>query len=140
MGCRTTNPDIVQPMRSLPSHWGPIGALLAMCPARCFAALGMHNVLARTWAACVFSIKLLTGDVRQLLGDHAAVWVFLAVATLNVAVRQSTLSRPAHDRATPRSSERSGRGITKNRMAESSFGISRLLNHSSDYSPFSTFS
>jgi hypothetical protein len=46
------------------------------------------NVLAYV-GACVLSIKLLTGDVRQLLATTPAVWVFLAVATLNVAVRQS---------------------------------------------------
>lgn len=82
--------DIVQPMPFVyPPHWGPIGALLAMVPWPVASRLwdGI-NVLAYV-GACVFSIKLLTGDVRQLLATTPAVWVFLAVATLNVAVRQS---------------------------------------------------
>jgi hypothetical protein len=81
--------DIVQPMPFVyPPHWGPIAVLLGLLPwavaSRIWDAV---NVVAYL-GACAFVLTLAGGRVRDLAAKPA-VWVFLAIATLNVAVRQS---------------------------------------------------
>ena len=81
--------DIVQPMPFVyPPHWAPIAAPLALLPwpvaSRLFDAINLVCYLGALW----FALKLLGGTVREQLAKPA-VWAFLAIATLNVAMRQS---------------------------------------------------
>jgi hypothetical protein len=74
-----------------PPHWGPFAALLALLPwpvaSRIWDAV---NVLAYL-GTCALSLRLLDTDVRRLAA-RPAIWVFLAITTLNVAVRQSVFN------------------------------------------------
>jgi hypothetical protein len=81
--------EVGQPMPFVyPPHWGPVAVLLAQLPWPVASRVwDVVNVVAYLGAS-VFTLRICGGNVRELVAKPA-VWMFLAIATLNVAVRQS---------------------------------------------------
>lgn len=81
--------EVAQPMPFVyPPHWGPVAVLLAQLPWPVASRVwDVVNVVAYLGAG-VFTLRICGGHVRELAAKPA-VWMFLAIATLNVAVRQS---------------------------------------------------
>ena len=86
---RPPETHVAQPMPFMyPPHWGPIAALMALLPwpvaMRVWDAVNVLTYL----GACIFSAKLV-GVELQALARQPSVWLVLAIATLNPALRYS---------------------------------------------------